>query len=107
VEPFARGVSATLIIAANSTNVLVELEAICGCSVTAAIKPKLPATNKSKRLLPMDLIDCIRLGLLLFNGIGLVILAMHPTQEDVEDYENWIDYHDKEVREGRDRGSLS
>ncbi len=55
----------------------------------------------------MDLIDCIRLGLLVFNGIGLVILAMHPTPEDVEDYENWIDYHDKEVREGRDRGSLS
>ncbi len=54
----------------------------------------------------MDLIDCIRLGLLAFNGIGLVILAMHPTQDDVEDYENWIDYHDKEVREGRDRSSL-
>ncbi len=55
----------------------------------------------------MELIDSIRLGLLVFIGVGLVILAMHPTREDEEDYENWIDFNDKEVREGRNRGSLS
>ncbi len=37
----------------------------------------------------------------------MVILAMNPTQEDVEDYENWIDYFDKEARERRDRDRLS
>ncbi len=55
----------------------------------------------------MDLIDYIRLAFFVFIGVCMVILAMNPTQEDVEDYENWIDYFDKEARERRDRERLS
>ena len=55
----------------------------------------------------MDLIDYIRLALFVFIAICLVILAMNPTQEDEEDYENWIDYFDKEARKRRGRDGLS
>ncbi len=50
----------------------------------------------------MELIDYIRLAFFVFIAVCLVILAMNPTQEDEEDYENWIDYHDKDARQRRD-----
>ena len=53
----------------------------------------------------MDLIDCIRVGLLLFNGVGLIILALYPTQQDLADYEYWISTLDKAYRTRRDQGS--
>ncbi len=51
----------------------------------------------------MELIDYIRLAFFVFIAVCLVIRAMNPTHEDEEDYENWIDYHDKDARERRDR----
>ena len=50
----------------------------------------------------MELIDYIRLAFFVFIAVCLVILAMNPTQEDEEDYENWIDYHDTDARARRD-----
>ena len=51
----------------------------------------------------MELIDYIRLAFFVFIAACLVIFAMIPTQKDKEDYESWIDYHDKETRAGRDK----
>ncbi len=55
----------------------------------------------------MELIDYIRLAFFVFIAVCLVILAMNPTQEDEEDYENWIDYHDTGTRARRDRDGRS
>ena len=55
----------------------------------------------------MELIDYIRLAFFVFIAVCLVILAMNPTQEDEEDYENWIDYHDTDARARRDRDGRS
>ena len=55
----------------------------------------------------MELIDFIRLTFFVFFAVNWGILAMNPTQEDLEDYENWIDYFDKDARERRQRAGLS
>ncbi len=55
----------------------------------------------------MELIDYIRLAFFVFIAVCLVILAMNPTQEDEEDYENWIDYYDTDARARRDRDGRS
>ncbi len=55
----------------------------------------------------MELIDYMRLAFFVFIAVCLVILAMNPTQEDEEDYENWIDYHDTDARARRDRDGRS
>ena len=49
----------------------------------------------------MDLIDFVRLAFFVFFALSWVVLAMYPTQEDMEDYEHWLDYFDKAYRENR------
>ena len=68
---------------------------------------KRPAAIRTIGPYTMELIDYIRLAFFVFIAVCLVILAMNPTQEDEEDYENWIDYHDTDARARRDRDGRS
>ena len=77
--------------------------------VRSHLRERVQATSGEKTIGPctMELIDYIRLAFFVFIAVCLVILAMNPTQEDEEDYENWIDYHDTDARARRDRDGRS
>ncbi len=101
------GLAGTLTIDTGYTDVIWEHEP--DLQVLDHVREHVQATCDEQYdwAISMDLIDYIRLALFVFIAVCLVILAMNPTQEDVEDYENWIDYLDKEARERRDRDRLS
>ena len=52
----------------------------------------------------MDLIDSIRLGLLVFDFVGLAIVARYPTPRQLAEYESWLGFLDKEFREKHRNG---
>ena len=52
----------------------------------------------------MDLIEFLRLAFFVFNAVCLLILAMHPSEEDLADYEDWIAYFDSAARKQLGRG---